>query len=80
MSQTIKLEVSRASHTHHSPHALRAHSGPVIRASAPKTNANSADASAFQSDSLFCPNRNMALYTPETMAAIRNSQADGMWK
>ena len=41
---SIRLEVSRASHTHHTPHALRAHSGPVTSVKAPNSTASSAAA------------------------------------
>ena len=72
--------MSRASHTHHTPHALRAHSGPVTSASRPKSTASSAAATAVASEAWRLPNRKRALATPATIAASRNIQADGMWK
>ena len=46
----------------------------------PNTTANSAAASAQPSAFFLLPNRKIALATPEMIAAMRNSQAEGMWK
>ncbi len=79
MRNSIRLEVSRASHTHQTPHALRAHSGPVTSASRPKTTTSSAAATAVASDAARLVNRKRALATPATIAATMNIHADGMW-
>jgi hypothetical protein len=42
--KSMRLEVSLASHTHHTPQAFRAHSGPVTSVKAPNTTASSAAA------------------------------------
>ncbi len=78
--KSIRLDVSRASHTHHTPQALRAHSGPVTSVNRPKSTASSAAANAQPSADAFFMKRKRALATPDTIAASRNIQADGMWK
>jgi hypothetical protein len=69
--------VRRTSHCHHTPQALRAHSGPVIRAHSPKTTASSA--AETDSSSAFSEPRNRysALHTPAVRALIMASHAQG---
>src|SRR5205814_5056063 len=77
--QPIRLDVSRTSHCHQTPHALRAQSGPVMSARAPKSTVSSAAAHAVRSWRGLPPNRYRALATPHTIADVRNIHADGMW-
>ena len=63
------VEVSRASHCHQTPHALRAQSGPVTSTISPRTTVSSAAATAIRSADGFRVNRNTALAMPLTNAA-----------
>src|SRR5687768_6856258 len=75
--QPTRLDVTRASHTHQVPHDLRAQSGPVTSVSNPNTTVSSAAARAVRSCRGSPPNRNRALATPQTIADVRNMNADG---
>src|SRR6185369_7556405 len=78
--QPMRLDVSRTSHCHQTPHAFRAHSGPVTRTMAPKRTVSSAAAYARRSCRGDPPKRNLALAIPHTIAERRNTHADGRWK
>src|ERR1700749_3073765 len=60
--------VSRASHSHHTPHALRAHNGPVTSAIAPYNTVSSAAATAIWSNVCRFVARNAALTRPQKIA------------
>src|SRR6266545_8357752 len=62
--------VSRASQTHHTPHAFLAHNGPVTRTIKPNSAVSSAAASATRSAAGSFRQRNKALATPHTTADI----------
>src|SRR5687767_13477111 len=72
--------VSRGSHTHQTPHAFRAQSGPVTIAIAPYSTVSSAAAKAIQSYAGFFLMRNIALTMPQKIADRSISIAGGMWK
>ena len=69
----------RASHCHQTPHAFRAHSGPVTRTIRPKTTVSSAAATASRSAAAWPRNRYIALATPQTKAARNVTIAAGTW-
>src|SRR5436190_19706161 len=71
--------VSRASHTHQTPQALRAHSGPVTMAMAPYRTVNSAAATATQSNAWRFVTRYAALTMPQKIADNNISIAGGKW-
>ena len=74
------VDVSRASHCHHTPHALRAHNGPVTSTSNPMTTTNSAPATAHRSAAGFFVKRNTALPAPLTNAARNSAMPHAAWK
>ena len=61
MSHKIKVDVRRASHTHHAPQIGRAHNGPVIKTNEQKITPISAEASAYMSHSLSFFHKNKIL-------------------
>ena len=78
--QSTSVDVSRASHCHQTPQALRAQSGPVMSTIAPKSTDSSAAASAQRSARRFSLNRNSALAMPQTNADTNIAIAAGTWK
>ena len=72
--------VRRASHCHHTPHALIPHNGPVTSPISPKTTASSAAATARRSAAGFRRNRYCALETPSTKTARNIAIQAGKWK
>src|SRR5688500_13154954 len=68
MSHITSVMVSRASHCHHTPHALRAQMGPETRTMRPNRTVNSAAATATRSAPGLRPKRKMALAMPHTNA------------
>ena len=80
MSHITSADVSRASHCHHTPHAFRPHSGPVMSPMSPNTTDSSAPATAIRSKTLRPPNRKIALAMPQTDAARNIAIHEGTWK
>ena len=72
--------VSRASHCHHTPHAFRAHNGPVMSPSSPKSTVSSAAATARWSAARRCLNKYTALAMPQTNADVNMTIHEGTWK
>ena len=75
-----RLDVSRASHTHHTPQAFRAHSGPVTSESAPNSTASSAAAYAMIGARALENSIADAGDAGRRSPPRGTSEPDGMWK
>ena len=72
--------MSRASHCHQTPHALRAQRGPVTRPIAPKSTVSSPAATATRSAACFPRKRYTTLAIPQTNTAVNIAIHAGTWK
>src|SRR5262249_25004206 len=79
-STSIVAIVTRASHCHHTPHALRPQSDPLNNPNRPKMTTSSADATAYQSASFEPMNRYTRLATPQTAIAAVIAIHVAKWK
>src|ERR1043165_2577810 len=72
--------VSRGSHVHQKPHALRAHSGPLINPFSPKTTTSSAADTPRRSAAGLPLNRYQTLATHQTAMPQYIPAHDATWK